>query len=281
MNKLKLPNYNLEKTLLGGQSHSWDKINDAYYGFTQHNIIKITPKNNDEILWQTYPKKDNFEFLKNYLRLDIDIENIKRIISKDNYVAESIKTNPDLRILGQDFEETLLIFILTQHKNIKAIRKCVRDVAKKFGERIVVDDIEFFLFPEAEVLNNLTETELKTTGIGFRAKYIKDAARILTETDLNQRIYDLNEQEAREALTQIHGVGDKVSDCVLSFALKFDNITPLDVWSKRILTSLYKLDPKMKYEDMRRWIDDYFEGYAAWGGHYLWEYVRVHPQVLQ
>ena len=58
------------------------------------------------------------------------------------------------------------------------------------------------------------------------------------------------------------------------FSLGFDNITPLDVWGKRVLTDFYKVNKKMKYKDMRRWIENYFEGYAGWAGQFLFEYIR-------
>ncbi len=85
----------------------------------------------------------------------------------------------------------------------------------------------------------------------------------------------MSETDARKTLLGINGVGEKIADCVLVFGLGFDNVTPLDVWSKRVFTRFYKLNPKMKYEDMRFWASNYFEGYAGWAGQFLYEYIRT------
>ena len=84
----------------------------------------------------------------------------------------------------------------------------------------------------------------------------------------------MDENNARRALKEIKGVGDKVTDCVLVFGLGFDTVTPLDIWAKRALVRFYKLNPKMKYDDMREWMSNYFGNYTSWAGQFLFEYIR-------
>ena len=145
---------------------------------------------------------------------------------------------------------------------------------KRFGKKIEVDKKTIYLFPETEILANAKLEDLLACKLGFRAKFLKGAANILANNDLSKRIKKMSEDNARRSLLEIKGVGEKIADCVLVFSLSFDNITPLDVWGKRVLTRFYKLNPKMKYEEMRSWIDDYFEGQAAWAGQFLFEYIR-------
>jgi N-glycosylase/DNA lyase len=116
--------------------------------------------------------------------------------------------------------------------------------------------------------------ELLKCKLGFHAKYLKGVAQSLIDSDLARRIYDMEEDKARKELVKLHGVGNKIADCVLIYSLGFDNVTPLDVWGKRICTDIYNCNPKMKYEEMRAWIDKYFEGYAGWAGQFLFEYIR-------
>lgn len=273
MNKLHLPNFNLEWTLLGGQTHSWDKINDNYIGFTQKQIIVIQEIDKENILWQTYPHKDDENFIKEYLNLNKNYSEILTKINKDHHIKQAIKHYPNLRILKQDFEENLLIFILSSHKNMKAIRKSVRYFAQNYGTKVKTDFGDYNLFPSTERLSELSEKELRATGIGFRARYMKDATNKLLNGTIDKRKFN-NEESARNELIKIVGVGEKIADCVLTFSLGYDNVTPLDVWSKRVLTDLYNIDPKMKYQDMRKFISEYFEGYAAWAGQFLFEYYR-------
>ncbi len=275
MNKLEVPNFNFEWTLLGGQSFAWDYISTkkTYYGFTQHSAIKIIPKK-DYILWQTYPKKDNFAFISNYLRLDFDYDTLLKKIAKDKYIKDAISKYPNLRLLKQDFEQTLLSFIISANNNIKSIRNSIRLMNEKLGEKVEVDNRQIYLFPKTEVIAKADLETLLECKLGFHAKYLKGVANTLVETDLSDSIKTMQEQEAREELLKLRGVGNKIADCVLLYSLAFDNITPLDVWGKRICTYLYNCDPKMPYTEMRDWIDQYFEGYAGWAGQFLFEYIR-------
>ena len=83
----------------------------------------------------------------------------------------------------------------------------------------------------------------------------------------------MDESEAREELKSIKGIGDKVADCILVYSLGFYNVIPQDLWVQRILTDLYKL-PKMKTEEYREWINEYFNGNGAFAGQILFEYMR-------
>lgn len=287
MNELILHNYNLHWTLMGGQSFAWDynPEGNEYIGFTQDKaiIIKVvseTKINNEldetKILWQTYPEQNDFDFLKNYLRLDEDYSSILKIINKDDHIRNAIKKYPNLRLLNQDFEQCLLSFILSSTKNIPAIRDSIRRLNRKFGQKLTIEDRDFFLFPKIERIYQAEISDLLECKIGFRAKYLKNATEKFIYHDLKGRIntHSGSEKETRETLTTIHGVGDKIADCVMVFSLKFNNITPLDIWGKRIFTEFYSLDPKMKYSEMRSWSDTYFSGYAAWAGQFLYEYIR-------
>lgn len=265
---------------MGGQSFSWDFYPEAneYIGFTQDKAIVFRvlkqSKENIELLWQTYPQKDDFEFVKRYLNLKADYNKILQTINKDEHVAKAIKAFPGLRILNQDFEQTLFSFILSSTKSIKGIRHCIRELNYQFGEKVIVDDREVYLFPKTQVLANASESDLRTCKIGFRAKYLKQAAqKLLLDNSSTTQLYK-NEIDTRKYLTSFVGVGDKIADCVMIFSLGYENFTPLDVWGKRIFTELYGLPKNMKYEEIREWGDNYFDGYAAWAGQFLFEYIR-------
>ena len=273
MNKLPLPHYDLNMTLLGGQSFAWDFEDGFYWGFAKDKIAKLK-KENDSLIWQTYPEKDDFEFVKNYLRLDVNYQKIIKKIQKDNYIKSAIKKYPDLRLLKQDFEETLLSFLVSTNNNIKSIRKIIRSMNRKFGKAIKINERKIFLFPKTEIIADAKLEDLLECKLGFRAKYLKGAAKHLTEKDLPKKIGKMAETDARNSLLEIKGVGEKIADCVLVFGLCFDNVTPLDVWEKRAFTKFYKLNPKMKYENMQIWAGNYFEGYAGWAGQFLYEHIR-------
>lgn len=273
MNYLELPNYNLNKTLLGGQAFNWDYINGSYYGFTVDKLIKITPYKNG-ILWQTYPDKNNYKYISNLLNIDIDFELIIQSIQKDENIKRAIQYVENVRILKQDFDQTLMSFILTSHKSIKAVRKIVRDLSKTYGIAIEVDNMIFYTFPSPNVIANLTEDQLRSLGVGFRAKYLLRAAKAINNGTIGPWLGDYTEEEARNKLLELNGVGDKIADCILTFALGFYTVTPIDIWALRVLHDLYNVDPKSNYKTLRKWYTDYFNQHTAWAGQFLFEYLR-------
>lgn len=268
-------------TLLGGQAFNFDfdPSDGFYYGFTQDKVIKLKNEMGD-LFWQTFPENDNIDFLKSYLRLDVNYPKIINTIQKDKYIKSAIKKYSDIRLLKQDFEQTLLSFLVSPNNNIKSIRKIIRAMCRKFGRKIKIGDREIYLFPETEVI---ADAKLSRDGVtpsllecklGFRAKFLKAAAKHLLETNLHKKIHNMTEKEARNSLLEIKGVGEKIADCVLVFSLGFDNVTPLDVWAKRALVKFYKLNPKMKYNAMQMWLSNYLGNYTSWAGQFLYEYIR-------
>lgn len=275
MNKTDLMRFNLETTLLGGQAFNFDfdKDENCFWGFMQDRVIKLKSENG-YLYWQTYPENDDFEFVKRYLRLDVDYPKILKEIQKDKHIKRAIKKYPNLRLLKQDFEQTLFSFILSTNNNIRSIRRITRMTCERFGKQVSVNGRKIHLFPETEVIAEAKLEDLLECKLGFRAKFLKGAAKHLLETNLHKTIHSMSEEKARTALKEIKGVGDKISDCVLVFSLGFDNVTPLDIWAKRALMRFYKLNPKMKYNYMREWMSNYFEDYTSWAGQFLYEYVR-------
>jgi N-glycosylase/DNA lyase len=272
MNKLYLPNFNLYATLLGGQAFSWNYINGEFVGTTSSRVIKVK-RDGDDIYWQTYPKKDDWECFSKYFRLDENYQEILSKYPKDKYIQKAVEKFGDVRILKQEFNDALVGYLCSSNKNIKGIRMCIQNLSNRFGEEVEVDGEKYKLFPKIERLSEAEIPELLETKIGFRAKYVKDASVRYVQGELEGIEKDRYE-DAKARLIQLRGIGDKVADCILLYSLKHDQILPLDVWGKRIVSQYYNLDPKMKYADMQNWVKDYFNGVGGWAGQSLFEYIR-------
>jgi N-glycosylase/DNA lyase len=280
---------NLELTLFSGQTFSWFKDENDYIGATRDRIIKIK-KVEEDYFWQTYPENNDFEFINNYFLLDLDYEKILEEISHCNYVLEAIAKYEGLRILNQDFQQTLFSFLLAQNKNIKAIRRSLDLMKQDFGKEVEVDGKKYYLFPDLEFFKSRTEKELMKYGVGYRAKYLKDTAEKFDELKINipsQPPLNLRgggmslsndggdiENRIRSQLLEIHGIGNKVADCVMAFSLGFHSITPIDVWGDRILKQFYKNTRSKNYDQKRKYFTKKFGNNTAWAGQFLFEYVR-------
>ena len=58
--------------------------------------------------------------------------------------------------------------------------------------------------------------------------------------------------EAREELMRLPGVGPKVADCVLLFGYGKGEAFPADVWIKRAMSRLYRLNGERRIEENAR-----------------------------
>lgn len=258
--------FNKTITLLGGQAFNWKQVEDKYIGFTSSSILVLSP--NLEVFGdQNFDSINYFGHKTNQPELPSD-ENLR----------QALELYGDLRILNQDFEQTLLSFILTSHKNIKAVRKLISDLSEKYGIPVQTPHGEYKTFPSAEALASASEEDLRKLGCGFRSRYLLlSAQKLSSERHIYKKFRTRKEWE--EYLIQFVGVGEKIRDCVLVFGLGFKDITPLDIWGKRVLVQYYGVDPKLSYNEMRMKFTEMFGESTAIVGQYLFEFIREKAQI--
>lgn len=274
MNRADLQHFDPERTLLGGQSFSWRKFDDQYIGVTQDKAI-VLKYEQPFLYWQTYPQKDDFELVNNYLRLDMDIESKLKAVD-DKYVTLAIEQFKGLRLLDQDFNETVISFLISQNKNITSIRNSINYLSENYGDSLKVNDLDIKLFPRIERLAELSEKELQHSKVGYRAPYIIEASKRLVSGEFSN-IEIETADIALEKLLSLYGVGPKVADCILTFSLKVNDVTPVDTWAKKILKSYYNYEVSNNYSKQRAYFTEKFNDKTALAGHYLFEYARQDP----
>ena len=80
-------------------------------------------------------------------------------------------------------------------------------------------------------------------------------------------------EKAKDKLTTIKGVGDKVANCVLLYSLGYRNAFPVDVWIKRIMEHLY-FENDTKNEVIYEFAKEKFGEYGGYAQQYLFYYAR-------
>ena len=181
-----------------------------------------------------------------YLSLDRDYDAIKTQILKDfgghPFMTAAIERTGGLRILAQERFETLCSFIISQNNNIPRISKLIETISERYGEKIDTPYGVKYAFPTPQRLAGVSEEELASLKLGYRAKYIADAAKRVNGGILV--LEDLTCENAREELLSVLGVGEKVASCIRLFAIEDLASFPVDVWVKRIVQNRFdgKLD---------------------------------------
>lgn len=181
------------------------------------------------------------ELLTAYFDVSTDydalVENILRV---DPALKEVVCGSAGLRILRQEPWETLVSFILSAHNNIPRIKRMVRHLCAAFGSPARWHGKTVYTFPTPPALADASVEDLRRLGLGFRARYVKKAARAVAAGYLDlAALAGLPTEAARKRLLALSGVGPKVADCVLLFSLGKTDVFPVDVWVKRALERLY------------------------------------------
>ncbi|MBR3833936.1 MAG: DNA-3-methyladenine glycosylase 2 family protein [Lachnospiraceae bacterium] len=244
-----LNDFDIEEVLECGQCFHFTKLGDKRYEIISFGkYLRIFQEPDKLILYNT--TKEEFEGLwRRYFDLDTDYAHIKsRILNLDIRLKEAVYEKPGIRILKQDFFETLISFIISQNKQIPHIKQIVHTISERFGDAIILEDgRRVYAFPTVEQLSVVTEEKLRECKVGFRAPYIKCAVDMVASGEISkEKLLSMSVKEAREKLMTIKGVGEKVANCVLLFGLGFTDTFPVDVWMKRIMEYMYFDEPQDK-----------------------------------
>ena len=178
-----------------------------------------------------------------YFDFGEDYQSVRsRICEKeDPFLFRACEYGKGIRILRQDPWETLISFIISQNKNIPAIRKSIELLCAEVGN-IQTDEEgrKFFVFPSPEEILALPDETLAACRLGYRCRYVKAAAAEVADGKLDlKKLQGEAEDTVLKALTAVLGIGVKVANCVSLFGLHHIDAFPVDVWIRRILDREY------------------------------------------
>ena len=209
-----------------------------------------------------------------YLDLKEDYGSVKSGFSADENLSKAMDFGFGIRIIRQEMFECLISFIISTQNAIPRIKKIVSKLCEMYGTPIEYRGKTYYAFPEPEQLADITEEDLAPLRAGYRAKYIVDCVnKVLTgQINLND-VFNRETSSARKELLKISGVGPKVADCVMLFSMKKYDAFPIDVWVKRIMSTLY-LDENATTNDIQAYAAEKFGKYAGVAQQYLFYYAR-------
>lgn len=271
--RLPVRDYNLAATLDCGQAFRWRPAGDAWEGVVGARWVRLRQTETGLRATAAAPVSD-WQWLRDYLRLDDDLAAQLAAFPDDAPLRAAVSRWRGLRLLRQEPWECLASFILSSTKQIAQIRQCVAALCARFGEP--VEPPGWFAFPSAERIAAAGESELRACKLGFRAKYLRATARRAAGGQLDLgALPRLPLAGARAALMECPGVGRKIADCVLLFALGFDEAFPIDVWVERALRQLYFPRRRIKRARLERFAAAHFGSQAGLAQQYLFHYLRT------
>ncbi|HEY3863797.1 MAG TPA: DNA glycosylase [Verrucomicrobiae bacterium] len=272
-------NYDLALTLASGQAFRWRRAGGAWEGVIGSRWVRLRQEG-DCIHAESSEGQPDWQWLRHYLQIDVDLERILAQFPDDAPMREAAAACRGLRLLRQEPWECLASFICSSTKQIIQIEQIVGLLCRNFGQPLAppagVDPVA--AFPLVERLAAVSEAELRACKMGFRAPYLLGAARKLAagEVDL-ARLGELPLEDARAALLALPGVGVKIADCVLLFAYGFEKAFPVDVWIARALRQLYFPKRRANLARLRRFSQSHFGAHSGYAQQYLFHYMRTRP----
>ena len=181
-----------------------------------------------------------------YLDMDENYQSIRGKIDKENdpFLYEAAKAERGIRILKQDPWEALVSFIISQNRNIPAIKASIEKLAERAGEKKIDSRGEvFYTFPTPENIVAMSDEALAECKLGYRDQYVRRAAQAVACGELDfKEIDNGTDDEVLSNLMGLYGVGKKVASCMLLFGFHHLNAFPIDVWIKRVLETEYNND---------------------------------------
>lgn len=235
--------FDLERIAGSGQCFRWTKTDDASYRIIAGECcLHIRYLGEDQ--YDLDCTETAFEdFWRDYFDLREDYRSIRRRVDpeRDPFLWQAMEHEKGIRIVRQDPWEMLITFIISQNKNIPAIRRSVELLSESCGRKLIDScGREYYGFPDPASVAALSEEELSECKLGYRCKYIHAAAEAVLSGRIDlEQLRDADEPTTISALTELFGVGVKVANCVSLFGLHHMDAFPVDVWMKRILREEY------------------------------------------
>ena len=271
---LECPEFDLAMTLGSGQTFHWTPLDGGYTGCIGTSPIFLRQEET-RLYYRGSDKQDLPALLRHYFAFDHDLESIRDSCNGHPPSYQAAIACKGLRIMRQPHWECIANFILSPMKQVAHIRKMSLSLRTAYGNKLPGTSVHSF--PEPGILAATSEEELRTFGLGFRAKSLLGTARLIAEGKFDpESITGHNTIEARRELCTLPGVGRKVANCILLFSYERLDAVPVDVWIKRILESFRsRRSGKATPEQLERYGEKLLGPYAGYIQQFLFHQART------
>ncbi|MCR5558422.1 MAG: DNA-3-methyladenine glycosylase 2 family protein [Butyrivibrio sp.] len=235
--------FDLGKIADSGQCFRFNKCGDGYSVVAGDKYVFVKEVGDDKYDFSC--DEETFEgFWENYFDLETSYSGIRKLIDKkkDIYLYSASEFGKGIRILRQDPWEMLISFIISQRKNIPAIKASIEKLCALSGKKIATDPEGniIYSFPTPKELSKVSMDQLTACSLGYRDKYVHQAAMDVFSGACDLDSYkELSDEGLMEKLLALYGVGVKVANCEILFGYHRLNAFPKDVWINRVLELRY------------------------------------------
>lgn len=273
MKSLTIDRFSLFDTIECGQTFTWAHEGDGYVNVDSGQVIYVEQRD-DTLFYETSSHAVDISTL---FRLNDPLDEIQAEITRRGFMQESIDFAPNLRIVSDPLFPCLFSFISSIQKNIPAIHKLMNGIREKWGPSYEFREKTYYGFPSLEDLTDASISDFERLNAGYRSKFFVRTIEAMHKGNVTEaQLKTMKYPEAHESLKTLHGVGDKVADCVCLFSLGFLEAFPIDVWIEKVIQGHYRIFEKdgKSYQKKSAAARKYFGQYAGYANEYLYYFSR-------
>lgn len=262
-------NFDLKQIAESGQCFRMTKMEENKYCLIAYEkYLELKQLEEDQI--ELCCSREQFnQVWEDYFDLNYDYDAVVQnlINGSDRFLCDAAEFGKGIRILRQEPFEMMISYIISQNKNIPAIKNCIEAICRQYGEKKLHSDTNtvYYTFPTPETLASAQKEELRSLKTGYRDEYIIKASEAVIngEIDLSY-LKNCNYEDAIRILKSVHGIGEKVANCICLYGLHHIDVFPIDVWIARIIKEVYQnnFNPQI------------YTGYAGIVQQYMFYYIR-------
>ena len=263
--------FDLALTLECGQVFHWEREGAGWIGVIGDQPAYVEQRAGDLLMTEGTEK-----LVRHYFALDHPLAKICASFPDDPAMQAAREFCRGMRIVRQPAWECVATFITSSMKQVAHIAQISHTLRRRYGKRVDWNGRELFAYPTPEALARLREEDLRACALGYRAKNLLGAARMVAagEVDL-LAVAGMDDDAARAELCRLPGVGEKVANCALLFGFERVRAFPIDVWIERALRAIYfPRKRRVTTGHLRDFSATYFGPYGGYAQQYLFHHSR-------
>jgi N-glycosylase/DNA lyase len=229
--RIDIPDFDLSLTLRSGQFFRYRPANGGFEIATHGRLLCARQAGE-----RLSVEGADGNFVRSFFGLDTDLEAVRAALERDPVLRPLLSRLRGLRLLRQEPWECAVAFICSSCSNIPRITRNLEDLARRFGPPVALDGRAWHALPRPGAFPDARR--LRPVRLGYRARYLSATAAAVGPAG-PEPLRRLPLAEARRALRELPGVGEKVAECILLFSLGFGEAFPVDVWIRRAMRRFY------------------------------------------
>lgn len=260
-----------------GQCFRWTREDDGSYTVVAMKRVINVRKDGDDVIIDNCSMADFNDIWYSYFDMGRDYAALRKELSQiDPHLREAAEFAQGLRILRQDMFEMVISFIISANNQIPRIKKSVDRLSEICGEPIGEYRGQMrYAFPSVSAVASISEENLASIKVGFRAPYILKSANMILSREVDlESTGDLSYEDACNELMKLAGVGPKVADCILLFGDAREIAFPVDTWVIKFMNEYYLEQSDKNMKRIKKRGIEVFGDKAGFAQQYLFYHAR-------